>query len=202
MKKPSKLREVRNSVFPLVHPVINKPVKLAFTIDDDMGRSQKFYEFCNLMDMPPIRWEQMNHFIREAEMRITGEELTELATIAKDSLNSDKPKVADCVSILDAIINMTNLYLETDTFYRVFSTLFITLDEPIEEYDIDYNDSKIEFFKGVPEVSFFLSKPITTYLPQVNLSPKDLRIFLGATKQGKKLIQEIKNAYTKKETAK
>lgn len=173
-----------------LHPVFKSVTEFAFAID---GR--EFYQFKNLLDMPAPRYQRIQEFIREAEMRITAVELKDFVDLIKDALN--KGKVTDAIIFLNGIENMTNLYIETDTFYRLFTCLFFDLDEDITDYDFDYNEEKMRLFKAQPQTAFFFTKPMSDYLPQTDISEEDLDIFLKQTKVAKAFAQKIKSEYTK-----
>ena len=183
------IRKVKNNINCL-HPVVKSLTEFAFDID-----GKEFYQFKNLLDMPAPRYQRIQEFIREAEMRITSKDLMEFTGLIKDALN--KGKVTDAIIFLNGIENLTNQYIETDTFYRLFTCLFFDLDEDITDYDFDYNDVKMKLFKSQPQTAFFFSQPMKNYLPQIDISPHDLAVYLKATSAHKEYLQNIKNAYIK-----
>ena len=183
------IRKVKNNLTCL-HPLIKSATEFAFDID-----GKEFYTFKNLLDMPAPRYQRIQEFIREAEMRITSQDLTDLIVIIKDALN--KGKITDAIIFLGSIENLTNQYIETDTFYRLFTCLFFDLDEDITDYDFDYNEEKLKLFKSQPMTSFFFSQPMKKYLPQIDISDKDLEVFLKQTEVNREYIQNLKNEYIK-----
>jgi hypothetical protein len=128
-------------------------------------------------------------------MRITSKELNETVELVKDALN--KGKVTDAIVLLTIIENLSNLYIETDTFYRLFTCLFFDLDEDITDYDFDYNEDKIKLFKSQPATAFFFSQPMKRYLPQIDISEADLEVFLKQTKVSEQYASKLKSDYTK-----
>lgn len=175
-----------------LHPIYKNVVEFAFAID-----GKEYYQFKNLLDMPQKRYQRVNEFIREAEMRITSKELLEITGLIKEAI--DKGKITD-VSILVNLIDTTaTQFIETDTYYRLFTCVFFDLDEDITDYDFDYNEDKIELFKKQPATAFFFSQPMRKYLPQVDISEKDLNIFLKGTKAKKEFLSKTKSKYTTKE---
>jgi hypothetical protein len=183
------IRKVKNNATCL-HPVFKSVTEFAFEID-----GKEFYQFKNMLDMPAPRYQRIQEFIREAEMRITSKELNDTVELIKDALN--KGKVTDAIILLSIIENLSNLYVETDTFYRLFTCLFFDLDEDITDYDFDYNESKIELFKSQPGAAFFFSQPMKRYLPQIDISEKDLEVFLKQTKATKDYASKVRSDYTK-----
>ena len=174
-----------------LHPQLKRTIELAFKIGD-----KEFYMFKNFGDMPIKRYQRLSEFITETEMRITGKDLLEMTGVTKDALN--KGKIVDASVFLTAIENLASQYLETDTYYKLFSCVFFDLDEIITDYDYDYNEAKIDLFKSQPQVSFFFQKPMREYLPQTDISAQDLEVYLRATKANKEYIQKIRKDYSSK----
>jgi hypothetical protein len=191
------IRKVRNQVdqnglpynATCLHPQLKTTIELAFKIGD-----KEFYTFKNFGDMPIKRHQRLSEFIAETEMRLTGKDLLELTGVTKDALN--KGKIVDASVFLSSIENLASQYMETDTYYRLFSCVFFDIDEVITDYDYDYNEAKIELFKSQPQTSFFFQKPMREYLPQTDISAQDLEVFLRATKANKEYIQKIRKDYT------
>ena len=183
------IRKVNTNITCL-HPQVKTLTEFAFDIE-----GKEYYQFKSLFDMPAPRYQRIQEFIREAEMRITSKDLLELLKLTKEALNSGK--ITDSVLLLTGIENLTSQYIETDTFYRLFTCLFFDLEEDITDYDFDYNDVKLELFKSQPKTAFFFSQPMKRYLPQIDISEQDLEVFLKQTEVNKQYIQEIKSNYIK-----
>jgi len=183
------IRKVKKN-FNCLHPLIKASTEFAFEID-----GKEYHTFKNLLDMPAPRYQRIQEFIREAEMRITSTELIDFIEMIEGALN--KGKVTDAIIFLNAIKNLTSQYIETDTFYRLFTCLFFDLEEDIIDYDFDYNEEKLKLFKAQPATSFFFQEPMKRYLPQIDISEEDLAIFLKQTSIHKEYIQRIKNEYIK-----
>jgi hypothetical protein len=109
----------------------------------------------------------------------------------------NKGKITDAMLLIRGVKNQTKNFIETDTFYRLFSCLFFDLEEDLTDYDFDYNESKVEVFKSQPIASFFLSQPLRRYLPQANISEQDLDVFLVQSEVSRKWLQKIKEDYIK-----
>jgi hypothetical protein len=183
------IRRTKNSLTCL-HPLIKVSTEFAFDID-----GKEFYTFKNLLDMPAPRYQRIQEFIREAEMRLTSQDLIDFIELIKDALN--KGKITDAIIFLGGIENLASQYIETDTFYRLFTCLFFDLDEDITDYDFDYNEDKLKLFKSQPMTSFFFSQPMKKYLPQIDISEQDLEVFLKQTSVNQEYLQKIKSDYIK-----
>ena len=183
------IRKVKNNLTCL-HPLIKSSTEFAFDIE-----GKEFYTFKNLLDMPAPRYQRIQEFIREAEMRLTSTDLINYIELIKDALN--KGKITDAIIFLGGIENLASQYIETDTFYRLFTCLFFDLEEDITDYDFDYNEEKLALFKSQPMTSFFFSQPMKKYLPQIDISEQDLEVFLKQTSVNSEYLQKIKNEYIK-----
>jgi len=173
-----------------LHPVFKSVVEFAFEID-----GKEYWQFKNIIDTPPKRYQKLLEFMRESEMRITGKELLEMNKLIMDALN--KGKITDAIILLSSIDNLTNQYIETDTFYRLFTCVFFDLEENIIDYDYDYNDPKIKSFQAQPAAAFFFNQPMRAYLPGIDISQQDLQVYLNLTNAHKQHLRNTKNAYTK-----
>jgi hypothetical protein len=185
------LKKIKRNTVRSLHPDYKSTIEHAFTIG-----SRQYYRFKDMMDMPRMRYEKCMQFIREAEMRITHQDLNDLIDLTLDALN--KGKVTDAIIFQNSIQHLTNQFIETDTYFRLFSCLFFDLDEDITDYDFNYNEAKIIDFRNFPEGSFFFTKPMRDYLPAQNISERDLEVYLRATKSHKEYIQKIKSDYITK----
>ena len=141
------IRKIKTNLTCL-HPQVKTLTEFAFEID-----GKEFYTFKSLFDMPAPRYQRIQEFIREAEMRITSKDLLDFIELIKGAINNGK--ITDAVIFLGAMENLSSQYLETDTFYRLFTCLFFDLEEDITDYDFDYNDEKLELFKSQPKTAFF-----------------------------------------------
>ena len=107
------LRKVRTNLTCL-HPEYKTLTEFAFEID-----GKEFYQFKSLFDMPAPRYQRIQEFIREAEMRITAKDLLELVKLTNEALNGGK--ITDSVLLLTGIENLTSHIFGTD---RVDFTIF------------------------------------------------------------------------------
>lgn len=184
------IRKVRTN-HNCLHPDHKTLVEFAFEID-----GKEFFQFTNLFDMPDLRYQRIQEFNRAAEMRMTSEDLSYTFKKTRELLN--KGEITEAVILQHKAESLTSQFIETDTFYQLFSCLFFDLDEDIIDYDYDYNKIKIELFKSQPVVSFFFSPPMRRYLPQIDISEQDLEVFLKQTAINKSeflrtKIETIKN---------
>ena len=179
------IRKIQKGRKTCLHPEFKTLTKFAFDID---GR--EFYEFASILDMPPARYFKAEELIREAQMCITVSDLKEILIESINGLN--KGEITKSILLQNAILHRCDQFLETDTYYRLFSCLFFDLEEDLTDYDYDYNVEKIELFKNDPIGSFFLRMPMKKYLPQADISAEDLAIFLKQSEVSRKYLQKIR----------
>lgn len=168
-----------------VHPEWKKKVQFAFTLG-----KKDYYEFATLLDMPARRYMKMNQFINEVELRMTAKESSEIDKICIEAANQGQ--LVDVVRLLSARVERQTQFIETDTYYRLYSCVFFTLDEDLQDYDYDLNEEKIKEFKKEPISSFFFNAPMKRYLPQVDISDTDLEIYLAKTKMDSEVLEKIR----------
>lgn len=175
-----------------LHPDFKKFIEYAFEID-----GVKFYHFKNYLDMPIARYSKMNEFVREAELRLTRDDLKEyIEDITKHINEGQLTKVSQLIALIEYRLDQ---FIELESYYRLFSAAFFTLEENIAEYDYDYNEWKINLFKKQNPPDFFLSNPMKELLPPVNISKEDMQTFLKAQNTAKQYEQKIKSKDTTKE---
>ena len=173
-----------------LHPEFRKLIEYGFTCE-----GKKYYRMKNTIDLPIRRWHKVEEFIRHAEMRITRKDLVEILDLCIDKANQGK--LTDMVMLINSIKHLTEMFIETDTYYDLFSAMFFDEDEIIEEYDYDYNKAKIEAFKRQPPDAFFLQEPLRTLMPFQNISGSDILTYSKATEDRKKSVEKIKYDSTK-----
>jgi len=192
MRLPFGFELIRPKPKTALHPDYKTLVELAFEIE---GIS--YYAFKNSTDMPPKRHEKMNQFIKELDMRINAKDLVEDMDLIMKCGN--KGDLVSIVQIASSVKNNVSLYIETDTYYRLFTCGYFTLEplEDLTDYDFDYNIPKIEAFKAMPPGDFFFLKHLNQYLPQMNISSQDFQTFSKLTKRNKLYREKVRSDVTK-----
>ena len=183
------IRRYRNHKVTAIHPEYKQYVEFAFQIE---GRD--FYMYKDILNMFPLRLNRCRQFINEAEMRITSKDHLKLIEELKTKI--DAGKLGDAYVLANTLEMLSNQFIETDTYYRLFSCLFFDLEEDLTDYDYEYNQDKIDLFKKQPKTAFFLTKPMSDYLPQSNISEEDFTVFLEQQTRARQYLQKIKSNYT------
>ena len=151
-------------------------------------KGRQLYQFKNLLDMPHDRYNKATRFVTEFDMRID-------ADILKKSIQdclkySNEGNFTKVIGILNLLEEHTNMLISIEASYRLASCVYFWKDENLKDYDFEIGDEKITLFKQMGFESFFLSKPMNNFVPQIDLSAQDLRAFSQYEKELKKLLSK------------
>lgn len=155
------------------HPEFKRPINETVKID-----GVQYYEFVEPTDMPPVRYSRMMDFIDEMNLKITYKSLSDLLTKQKEAF--DTGQYTDVAIINGELLRRTEYAINFDSAYKLASCVFFNLkdNEDLTDYDVDYNEKKIEIFKREKIEGFFLKTPMKRYLPLGDLSDGDLQTYL------------------------
>lgn len=155
-----------------IHPDFKKAIEYVFTIE-----GEDYYAFRTIADAPKGRYLKSSEFMAELEMRITRDMLIAYCEKMEELINEGNfGKVA---AIVEEIKYRAEVMIETETMYRLASSVFFTLDEDLTTYDYDYNNEKIVKFKKYKKINdFFLKEPVKRFIPLPGISDGDLENFL------------------------
>src|SRR3972149_2815579 len=135
------------------HPTLNKPIEFCFQIG-----AKRYYRFVNEYEIPQLRFKRLLNYYNEFQMKCD-----------KDFLNDFADTILNCINVkpgdgikLDKIITLCNELkyrltwsFEPDQLYRLASAIFFVIKENVTDYDIKYNESKIERFKKKGMLLYF-----------------------------------------------
>ena len=137
------------------------------------------YQFSNILDMPVERYQRLAQFENEYYNRFQYNNFVEVIDSILKQLNAgDLSKASYILHSTKQIIE--NAY-DVNTIYRVIACHFFTLEEPIVDYDYDYNERKIEALRTSlhestdKSLAFFFGKSNNRLLNQILTSNVDLR---------------------------
>jgi hypothetical protein len=155
-----------------IHPDYKKAIEFVFTIE-----GEDYYAFKTIADAPKGRYLKSSEFMAELEMRITRDMLLAYCERMEELINQGNfGKVA---AIVEEIKYRAETMIETETMYRLASSVFFTMDEDLTTYDYDYNSEKITKFKKYKSINdFFLKEPVKRFIPLPGISEEDLAVFL------------------------
>jgi hypothetical protein len=161
-------------------------------------KGRQLYQFKNLLDMPSNRYSQCSRFTTEFTMRLDADILK---TSIKDCLEyANEGNFTKVIGILTLLQEHTNMLLSLSASYRLASCVYFWDDENLDNYDFEIGDEKIRLFKEIGFESFFLTKPMNNFVPQMNISAQDLEAYSQYEKELKKLLgNQLKPQTAKKE---
>lgn len=159
----------------LIHPDYKKYVEYAFSLE-----GVDYYQFAQIGDMPTNRYYKMTGFLEELQLRLDRETLLNFVDHIEQQLNNGN--LGRIGFLLEQIKYRADLQFETDTFYRFATAVFFTLDEPLESYDYDVNESKLQAFKKAEISDFFLKEPVRKLIPLQNISAEIIEAYLKESK--------------------
>lgn len=128
----------------------------------------------------------------EMEMRVSKQYLLDHCR-AMEILLSDRKKI-NLTMIGQLNVNLkerTELMPLPEFVWKLASVVFIGEDENPYDYNFEFNESKIEYWKGAGmELSFFLQTPLTVLVPGLKDQLIGSRSYLGIAEQVAKIHQE------------
>ena len=153
-----------------------------------------YYQFANIGDMPRKRYEHFEMYMRELEMRATGEEVAlwfkQIALQCGDLLKLegaggnvatlDLRKLLDIQTMAKHGADRVSYISEPESFLRLASALLLTDNEDPRDYDFEYNHgTKIPDWKKkgrpVPAVLYW---PMKRVLNMPWSSPEDFHAYM------------------------
>lgn len=167
------------------HPDYRLKTEFAFKLGDT-----EYFWFNSLLDMPTKRYQKVSQFITETDLRLSRTDVKDYIEVIEKALNEGN--VTRAIMMLGEMKYQNDMFIETDTFYRLYSCVFFTADEDLTDYDFEIGDKKIEEFKKHKIEDFFLTEPCKKFLPQVTISAEDLNLFLKLSETRKKYRHRLK----------
>ena len=169
-----------------LHPEYKKAIEFAFEI-----AGIEYFQFKNLADMPSERYYSVSEKITEVEMRIDRQSLMDYMNKIEELINQGS--IGKIAAITEEIKFRTEMLCETETLYRLASSIFFTIDEDLTTYDLDFNDAKIAIFKKEKISDFFFKEPIKRFIKLPDISQQDLELCLKLTEAREKYRNYLLN---------
>lgn len=167
---------------PDFHPKCGKKIIFGFELD-----GVKYYQFEQILDMPKERFDFMNQFYNEMQLKITNESLKQMLDAAIVSINSGK--LGDASRVVQEIKERLDWFHEEETVLRFASVQYFTLDEDILSYNVAYNEKKIAEWRKKKAYLTFLRMWSNEGSKPLNTSTQDLEIYL---KRERELVEQQK----------
>lgn len=169
-----------------IHPDTKRLIEKVVTIKKGKFKGRTLYQYKSLLDMQHKRYNSCTRFSTEFGMRLD-------ADILKKSIDSALTFANDgnftkVIGILHVLNAHTQILISLDASYRLASCVYFWKDENLDDYDFEIGDEKIQVFKEIGFESFFLSKPMNSFITQMSLSADDLRVCSQAEKELQSLL--------------
>lgn len=147
----------------------------------------QYYTFDNVFELPHERGLAALQIYEEFNMRMTKEQLLIQLQAAKELLNSNK--ALDAHNIINNLIERSEWVLETETLYKLASVMLFTKNEDPYRYNSKVNGEKIKTWIKSGDYSFFLSTPLSNYIPSQIQSVEDIKTCLvGSLSKVRKML--------------
>lgn len=174
-----------------IHPDTKRLIEKVITIKKGKFKGRTLYQYKSLLDMQHKRYNTCTRLSTEFSMRLD-------ADILKKSIDSalkfaNEGNFTKVIGILQILNAHTEMLISMDASYRLASCVYFWIDENLDDYDFEIGDEKIRLFKEIGFESFFLSKPMNSFITQMSLSADDLRVCSQAEKELQSLLSRQLN---------
>ena len=169
-----------------IHPDTKRLIEKVTTIKKGKFKGRTLYQYKSLLDMQHKRYNTCTRLSTEFSMRLD-------ADILKKSIDSalkfaNEGNFTKVIGILQILNAHTEMLISLDASYRLASCVYFWIDENLDDYDFEIGDEKIQLFKEIGFESFFLNKPMNSFITQMSLSADDLRVCSQAEKELQSLL--------------
>lgn len=155
-----------------LHPTLGFQIEYQFTIN-----GVHYYQLANDYDMPKDRFKYVRTYYQQLELKFTAETLAKFM----DKLMSvaDEGKLSKVFEIAKEVKYRSEWLFEPESLYRLYSVITFDLQENIEDYDLAYNEKKIEAFKKKDILKKILQELMSESETLLNLSEQDFQSYIS-----------------------
>lgn len=161
---------------PDFHPKHGFKIVFAFEID-----GKKYYQLDQLLEMPIERFNFLQTFYHEMELRLTTETLNEFLDAARKCVN--EVKLGDALRIIDELKDRSQWFIEEESMLRFASVQYFTIDEDLTTYNLAYNKKKIDGWRKKKALPIILKMWDSQADKPLNTSIQDLEGYLEKQKE-------------------
>jgi len=168
------LFKVKNPKEVTTHPRYNKHIKYEFSVG-----SKHYYRFLNDYDIFENRFRYLQTYYDDANRKVSAKDITDFTEATINYLNKSEPlKAGELQKELQHRVK--EWVFEPTTLFKYASVLYFDLQENIEDYDIDYNNSKIEHWSKKKSMLRLILKDLMSGAESLlNLSKEDFSSYLS-----------------------
>lgn len=171
----------KNRKNPDFHPKHGVKVVFAFEVD-----GKKYYQLEQVLEMPIERFNFLQTYYHEMQLRITSEKQAEFLDAIKECINTPTGgalRLGDAVRLVDELKDRLSWFAEEETMYRFASVQYFTLDEDLSTYNVAYNQKKIEHWRKKKALFAILGVWSREADKPLNTSTQDLEDYLGKQRE-------------------
>jgi hypothetical protein len=114
-----------------------------------------FYKFVSAADMPEARFVHYLHLVKRLQMNVDAELLNRYLTVMEDAFN--KSESGRFHGALFMLRDTMETISPVETYYWIAALMYFREDEDLTTFDYDVNKKKVEYFKSIPNQTFFLA---------------------------------------------
>lgn len=166
----------KNNNFNVYHPDFSDKVEKAFVAD-----GVQYWAFKKDTTMPYGRYKYMITFVKQVDLRMTGEILAKYIEKIEQHISGERGTVnlVKVAQVLEAIKSRLALTFELETTYDYASVVYFDDTENLYSYDVEYNKKKKNRWREANTLDFFYTKPMSELFGLSDISKTDLENFLA-----------------------
>lgn len=179
-------------IFNIYHPDVAPNIEFAFEAGP-LLQKRKFYRVTNDYRLPVGRHKFVSARLQEAELRMTTETLMKYIDNIERAINGGVGNI-DLGKVhmnIYAMRSRAKLGFDTKTIERLAAVVYFDDTEDLSDFDEEYGEKKIEFWKKYACYDFFLTRPISELLGMNNLSEESLKSCLMDLVEAQEIIKDL-----------
>lgn len=152
----------------------------------------KYYKFSNQLDAPAGRQMAALGIYDEIEMRCDKKFLVDYCNAAEKIMSQPKINIQQLALLNAHLKERLDLVPLPEFVYKLASVIYFDNNEPIAEYDYDYNQKKIEHWKAHGgTLDFFMTTPLRHMMPSLGMRIEDIKTFSLMVKKIDSIHREL-----------
>lgn len=159
-----------------------------------------YYQFANQMEAPAGRQLAALGMYDELEMRCDKKFLEDYCRAAEKIMSQPKINIRDLALLTAHLKERLNLVPLPEFVYKLASVVFFDKDEPVSEFNWEYNEEKIKFWKAHGgTLDFFMTTPLRDLMQPLSIRPEDIKIYSGVVRKIDAIHRELHTDILSKE---
>jgi len=165
--------------FNIYHPDMQESVEFAFEAGP-IFKKVKYYRTKKDIQLPVGRYKWIDARLYEAELRMNLETLRAYMDVLEKHLDGSKGVItlSKAHEVIWAIKTRLNLAFDPETIERLAAVVFFDETEILNDFDEEYGEKKIKFWKENNVSTFFLTTPISELLNLTDISETSLQEYI------------------------